>query len=101
MLYVKSPLRLTLGGGGTDLPWWYKKNGGYVISASINKYIHVMGNRRTFDDKIFLSYSKTEVLKTDTERYFKGSGYSLESIIIQLICCPYENSFYPTRVNHA
>ena len=62
MLYVKSPLRLTLGGGGTDLPWWYKKNGGYVISASINKYIHVMGNKRTFDDKIQLSYSKNEVL---------------------------------------
>lgn len=64
MIYVKAPLRITLGGGGTDLPWWYKENGGYVISSSINKYIHVIGNQRIFDKKIQLSYSKNEVINS-------------------------------------
>ena len=37
----RSPLRISLGGGGTDLPSYYKKKGGYLIAASINKYIFI------------------------------------------------------------
>ena len=61
MFYVKSPLRITLGGGGTDLPWWYRKNGGYVLTAAIDKYVYVIGNKRRLDNKIQLSYSRNEI----------------------------------------
>jgi len=61
MIYVKSPLRISMGGGGTDLPWWYSKYNGYVISFAIDKYVHLIGSKRVFDKKIWLSYSKTEI----------------------------------------
>ena len=61
MIAIKSPLRITIAGGGTDLPWWYKKNGGLVISSSINKFVKIVGFERNFDKKIFLSYSRIEV----------------------------------------
>ena len=61
MIVIRSPLRITMAGGGTDLPWWYKEEGGRVISAAINKFIHIQGFERKLDKKIFLSYSKTEI----------------------------------------
>ena len=41
MIIVRSPLRISLGGGGTDLPSYYSKKSGFVISAAINKYVYV------------------------------------------------------------
>ena len=41
MIIIKSPLRITFGGGGTDLPSFYNKNGGFLISATIDKYIYI------------------------------------------------------------
>lgn len=41
MIIVRSPLRVTFGGGGTDLPSYYEEHGGYLISAAINKYVYV------------------------------------------------------------
>ena len=41
MIVVRSPLRISLGGGGTDLPSYYKENGGFLIAAAINKYVFV------------------------------------------------------------
>lgn len=61
MIIVRAPLRITLGGGGTDLPGWYKEHGGFLISAAINKYIYLTGNRRPFDNKFWLSYSSVEI----------------------------------------
>ena len=60
MIVVRSPLRITLGGGGTDLPVWYKKNKSFLIFLAINKYIFVTINKRNYDNKIWLSYSKIE-----------------------------------------
>ena len=48
MIAIKSPLRITIAGGGTDLPWWYKKNGGLVISSSINKFVKIVGFKKKF-----------------------------------------------------
>ena len=56
----RSPYRITLGGGGTDLPFYAKKRGGMLISAAIDEYITVMVARRTIDQDLFLQYSKTE-----------------------------------------
>ena len=62
MFYVRSPLRITFGGGGSDLPWYYKKFGGYVLTTAIDKNIHLFGIKRVYDKKIWLSYSKNEVV---------------------------------------
>jgi len=61
MIIVRSPLRITLGGGGTDLPGWYLQNSGFLISAAIDKYIYLCCNRRNFDKKFWISYAKVEV----------------------------------------
>lgn len=59
MLMVRSPLRITLGGGGTDLPSYASKYGGFCISAAINKYVYV-GINRPYNEGIILKYSRTE-----------------------------------------
>ena len=61
MYIVRSPLRITLAGGGTDLPSYYKLELGRVISASIDKYVYVSVHR-PFEDKIILKYSQIEEL---------------------------------------
>ena len=62
MIISRSPLRITLGGGGTDLPSYYKKKEGFLISAAINKYVYVT-IIRPFDKGIYLKYSKIEKVK--------------------------------------
>jgi D-glycero-alpha-D-manno-heptose-7-phosphate kinase len=62
MIISKAPLRITLGGGGTDLPTYYKKYGGFLITGAINKYVFVGANRQ-FYDTISLKYSKIETVK--------------------------------------
>ncbi len=65
MIITRSPLRITLGGGGTDLPSYYRKHGGFLIAAAIDKYVYVTV-MRPFVEGIFLKYSKLEhVEKTD------------------------------------
>ena len=59
MLITRTPLRISLGGGGTDLPSYYERFGGMLISAAINKYIFIAINR-TFTDDYFLKYSALE-----------------------------------------
>lgn len=66
MLIVRSPLRISLGGGGTDLPSYYENFGGSLIAAAIDKYIYVTVNT-TFVDKFILKYSKIEEV-TDVEQ---------------------------------
>lgn len=61
MKIVRAPLRITFGGGGTDLPGWYREHGGFLVTAAIDKYIYVTGSKRVYDEKIWLSYSKVEV----------------------------------------
>ena len=59
MFISRAPLRISLGGGGTDLPSYYSKFGGFFISAAINKYTYVSVSKPFFN-KIFLKYSKFE-----------------------------------------
>ena len=59
MIIVRSPLRISLGGGGTDLESYYGKHEGFLLSAAIDKYVYV--NVSTpFDDLIKLKYSEYE-----------------------------------------
>ena len=62
MVMTRAPLRITFVGGGTDLPFYYKKRDyGAVVSSAINKYIYVTVNRK-FDSNIRIRYSKTEIV---------------------------------------
>jgi D-glycero-alpha-D-manno-heptose-7-phosphate kinase len=66
MIIARSPLRVTLGGGGTDLPSYYRSHEGFLLSAAIDKYVYVTVNR-PFVDGIFLKYSKIENVKSIVE----------------------------------
>lgn len=59
MIIARSPLRVTLGGGGTDLPSYYREHEGFLIAAAINKYVYVTV-MRPFTEGIFLKYSQLE-----------------------------------------
>jgi D-glycero-alpha-D-manno-heptose-7-phosphate kinase len=59
VLITRTPLRISLGGGGTDLPSYYTRFGGFVLSAAISKYVYIAVNR-TFTDDYFLKYSALE-----------------------------------------
>lgn len=91
MILSKTPLRLTLGGGGTDLPSWYENNGSFLISMTIDKYIYVNVSFREYDKKIWLSYSKNEVvnnvdqiknkyLKECLKNYYIKKGIEIHTI---------------------
>lgn len=75
MILSRAPVRISMGGGGTDLPSYYEKHGGFLLAASINKFVHIMLNKR-FEDSIRLSYSKTEIVdnvKDIEHRIFRES----------------------------
>jgi D-glycero-alpha-D-manno-heptose-7-phosphate kinase len=59
LIITRSPLRITLGGGGTDLPSYYGEHGGFLIAAAIDKYVYVTV-MRPFVPGIFLKYSQLE-----------------------------------------
>jgi D-glycero-alpha-D-manno-heptose-7-phosphate kinase len=64
MIIARSPLRITLGGGGTDLPSYYQNHEGFLVSAAIDKYVYVTV-MRPFTEGIYLKYSQLEhVLQT-------------------------------------
>jgi len=66
MIISKTPLRISLVGGGTDLPEFYLKHGGAVISMAIDKYIYVCVNKK-FDGGVRVSYSITENVNESEE----------------------------------
>lgn len=69
MIIVRSPLRITLGGGGTDLPSYYRDHEGFLIAAAIDKYVYVTVIR-PFQPGVYLKYSEIEhVDKIDDVRH--------------------------------
>jgi D-glycero-alpha-D-manno-heptose-7-phosphate kinase len=66
MIITRSPLRISLGGGGTDLPSYYREHAGFVISAAINKYVYITLHE-TFAQEIILKYSRMEHVHTVDE----------------------------------
>jgi D-glycero-alpha-D-manno-heptose-7-phosphate kinase len=66
MIITRSPLRISLGGGGTDLPSYYREHGGFLIAAAIDKYVYITVHRR-FVDGFLLKYSHLEEVATIKE----------------------------------
>src|ERR1700722_10182034 len=80
MIITRSPLRISLGGGGTDLPSYYQEHSGFVIAAAIDKYVYLMLHRR-FIPKILLKYSQMEEvdrIEDIKHRLIRGSLRMLE-----------------------
>jgi D-glycero-alpha-D-manno-heptose-7-phosphate kinase len=62
MIITRTPFRLTLGGGGTDLPSFYRQHGGYVLAVTIDKYMFLSVNTPILDDFVRVRYSKSELV---------------------------------------
>ena len=62
MIITRTPFRFTLGGGGTDLPAYYSKYGGFIFAAAINKYMFLNLNRPIVDDLVRVKYTKSEMV---------------------------------------
>jgi len=60
MIIARAPLRISLGGGGTDLPSYYRGHEGFIVSAAIDKYVYIYVNRPAADELIRLKYSRYE-----------------------------------------
>jgi len=59
MIIVRSPLRITFGGGGTDLPSYYREQSGFLVAAAIDKYVYITVHQ-TFIDDLIVKYSEME-----------------------------------------
>src|SRR5438477_153954 len=66
MIITRTPLRISLGGGGTDLPSYFSRFGGFVISAAINRYIYITLHR-TFRKNFIIKYSQLETVEDLTK----------------------------------
>ena len=84
MIITRTPFRVSFCGGGSDIPKFYKKNGGCVLSTGINKYMYITIHK-TFDQSTMLKYSETEIVKHWTEikhKYYKQmlSDFNLNGV---------------------
>ena len=66
MIIVRSPLRISLGGGGTDLPSYYREHSGFLIAAAIDKYVYITLHQ-TFQPGLIIKYSKMEKVAVASE----------------------------------
>ena len=66
MIVTRSPLRISLGGGGTDLPSYYRNHCGFLIAAAIDKYVYITLHQ-TFVEELIIKYSKLERVKSIDE----------------------------------
>jgi len=62
MIITRTPFRITLGGGGTDLPAYYSRHGGFVFAAALDKYMFISVNRPVVDDLVRLKYTRSEIV---------------------------------------
>lgn len=89
---TKTPLRVSFVGGGTDLPFFYKKKYGLVVSTTINKfvYVSVKSHDRLFKENYRLNYSSTE--------HIKGGMDKIKNKIVRA-CLKYMNIHVPLNIN--
>lgn len=62
MIVTRAPLRIPFGGGGTDLPSYYSRYGGFILSAAINRYVFISLNRLKVEDNYRIKYSQSEIV---------------------------------------
>jgi D-glycero-alpha-D-manno-heptose-7-phosphate kinase len=90
VLFTRAPLRISLGGGGTDLPSYYSEHGGFLISGAIDKYIYML-THTVFQKRYRMKYSETEevddlreirhpILRETLLRHWPGSPLEIASV---------------------
>src|SRR5213079_54858 len=85
MIITRSPLRISLGGGGTDLPSYYREHSGFVIAAAIDKYVYI-SLHPMFEQQIFIRYSRLERVQSIEEIQHP---IIREALGLMKICQPY------------
>ena len=60
MIIVRSPFRLPIAGGGTDIDFYYKKKGGDLISVTFDQYIYILISKRPLDNKILIQSTQAQ-----------------------------------------
>jgi D-glycero-alpha-D-manno-heptose-7-phosphate kinase len=90
VIFTRAPLRISLGGGGTDLPSYYREHGGFLIAGAIDKYIYML-THTVFQRRFRLKYSEFEEVDTPQEirhpilretlcRHWEGSPLEIASV---------------------
>src|SRR6266513_1458491 len=85
MIITRSPLRISVGGGGTDLPSYYREHCGFVIAAAIDKYVYI-SLHPMFEQQIFIRYSRLERVQSIEEIQHP---IVREALGLMKICQPY------------
>lgn len=67
MIVTRTPFRVTLGGGGTDLPSFYEKHGGFILAMGLDKYMYVTLNRPIVENRVILHYTQSESVSDVSE----------------------------------
>jgi D-glycero-alpha-D-manno-heptose-7-phosphate kinase len=90
VIFTRAPLRLSLGGGGTDLPSYYREHGGFLIAAAMDKYMYML-THTVFQKRYRLKYSQFEevddpadirhpILREALSRYWNGNPLEIASL---------------------
>jgi D-glycero-alpha-D-manno-heptose-7-phosphate kinase len=90
MIFSRAPLRVSLGGGGTDLPSYYREHGGFLVSGAIDKYVYML-THTTFQHRYRMKYSELEevdevcqirhpILRESLQRHWCGSPIEIASV---------------------
>lgn len=83
MILTRTPFRIPLGGGGTDLPSFYQQHGGFLFSAAIDKYMYIAINRPIVDPLVYIRYSRTEIVEHVSQIQNQLARAALEQYGIQ------------------
>jgi D-glycero-alpha-D-manno-heptose-7-phosphate kinase len=83
MILSRTPFRATLGGGGTDLPSYYEKHGGFLFAMGIDKYMYVATNTPVLDRKIRVHYTKIETVDNPGQLQHDLARASLQHLGIE------------------
>jgi D-glycero-alpha-D-manno-heptose-7-phosphate kinase len=90
VIFSRAPLRVSLGGGGTDLPSYYEQHGGFVVSGAIDKYVYML-THTVFQRRYLMKYAQTEevddpaqirhpILREALLRHWRGSPLEIASV---------------------
>ena len=90
VIFSRAPLRISLGGGGTDLPSYYREHGGFLVAGAIDKYIYMLMHT-VFQRRYRMKYSETEdveeigairhpILRETLQRHWRGNPLEIASV---------------------
>jgi D-glycero-alpha-D-manno-heptose-7-phosphate kinase len=90
VIFSRAPLRISLGGGGTDLPSYYKQHGGFLVAGAIDKYVYMLMHT-VFQRRYKMKYSETEdvddvasikhpILREALLRHWRGNPLEIASV---------------------